>query len=186
MENLYSFYLDSKDEAEKGGARVFGWEFTGFPCEKCIEVISGLGTRPVGARGECLICKESMKSVQFGPEEAGLVSGIAEGKMQNGEYGVAHFLFDTRRTANGADSWFKEKSLSIEPEVEATTFGSAVEIHDPKRFDPLSFKIVTLDKGVKVVIGKFRKTEANAASVKKAAVSAEASVKMAERMGYRW
>lgn len=185
-ENLYSFYLDSKEQEAQAVPRLFGWEFTGFPCEKCVEVVSGLGVRPVGAKGECLICKESMKSVQFDADESRLIVGIMDGKMQAGEMGVAHLLFDTRRVANGVKEWFAEKSLEIEPEVEHTTFGAAVEINDPEGFDPLSFKLVNLEKGVKAVIGRFRDGVGDGEGVKKSKVDADASAKMAERMGYKW
>lgn len=187
-QNLYSFYLDSKEQASRAVSRVFGWEFTGFPCEKCVDQVIALGVRPIGAKGECLICGETMKAVQFGPEESELAGGILKGEMRADNFGVAHLLFDHRLVANGVGGWFEKKSLEIEPEVESTTFGAAVEVSDPENFDPLSFKLVRLEKGVLAVIGEFREGFGGGEEERQPEEkgSPDASVKMAERMGYKW
>lgn len=186
-ENLLSFYLESQEEGSQARSRVNGWEFSGFPCEKCVEQVMTLGVRPIGAKGECLICGETMKSVMLTNEDAALLSEISKGKA--GKTGVVHLLFNTNRVANGIPEWLAEKSMELEPEEESTIFGAAVEVNDPAWFDALSFRLGRVDKGVLAVIGTFKEGFENKEPSEddgEPEEKSDASVKMAERMGYKW
>jgi len=151
-EMMLGYELLGKSENTRGSdfSRSACWEFTGFPCEKCMEQVVVLGNRAIGYRGTCMLCAETMKSSLLTMDEQALVNDFAiDGVRRQGDLAVSRICFDGV-TAEKAAGWLSRHG--VEADLEKKAWGRQAVLGS--NFDQMSLKVAKCENGVFVLIGK--------------------------------
>ena len=151
-EMMLGYELLGREENKRGDdfSRISCWEFTGFPCEKCMEQVVVLGNRPLGHHGTCMMCAETMKSSLLTVDEQILVDDFSsEGVRRQGDLAVSRIFFDGGTTEKAA-GWLSRHG--VEAETTQKSWGRQACLGS--NFDQMSLKVAKCENGVFILIGK--------------------------------